>query len=411
MRNFLIAGATLMSMIAFTDCGNTKSSTSNGDSDTVVIATAGPDSTAISDINCDTILDDSVTINIIPDEYVDFYITPVMKAGRHVFGYAGDISRWGGWYLDNTLVGDDYMLRYDSVGPSSLKFDLVTRQVTVDLRSPSSAQKLKRFMRPIDGFKRFHRKQTVCVDSADTEEYGKIRTIGEFSLVADYIDGNEKSDMINQYVCKLACESGIAKMRVPSLSSLSSSQKVADRMSGLSDYILKKTIRVWQGPDGPTFIGSAALDIGVRAHIINPVYVTFAVSSYDRAGIGHGGITENFHTLDLNTGKDLRNKDIFLPNSLEKVQQLLYETIARDPRYSETHREGITGDDILSMRESWDDGEPLPEGALTTTGVVFSFQPYEIDSWAAGTYHFILPYEQLMPYLSSETRSLISATI
>ena len=49
----------------------------------------------------------------------------------------------------------------------------------------------------------------------------------------------------------------------------------------------------------------------------------------------------------------------------------------------------------------------LPDGALTNDGVVFSFQPYEIDCWAAGAYHFIVPYKKLQPYLTPKVKELL----
>lgn len=49
----------------------------------------------------------------------------------------------------------------------------------------------------------------------------------------------------------------------------------------------------------------------------------------------------------------------------------------------------------------------LPDGSLTDSGVVFSFQPYEIDCWAAGAYHFIVPYKKLLPYMTPKARRLI----
>lgn len=49
----------------------------------------------------------------------------------------------------------------------------------------------------------------------------------------------------------------------------------------------------------------------------------------------------------------------------------------------------------------------LPEAAFTEEGMVFSFQPYEIDCWAAGTYHFVVPYNKLMPYLTPGAKRLI----
>lgn len=36
--------------------------------------------------------------------------------------------------------------------------------------------------------------------------------------------------------------------------------------------------------------------------------------------------TETFHTMDMQTGKELSNEDIFIPKSEEKVKELLYVT-------------------------------------------------------------------------------------
>ena len=66
-------------------------------------------------------------------------------------------------------------------------------------------------------------------------------------------------------------------------------------------------------------------------------------------------------------------------------------------------------DAILEGTE-WEEPErdvkfELPDGSLTDSGVVFSFQPYEIDCWAAGAYHFIVPYKKLLPYMTQIGRA------
>lgn len=142
----------------------------------------------------------------------------------------------------------------------------------------------------------------------------------------------------------------------------------------------------------------------IRTHISNLKFVTVSLYGYDRIGTGHGMYTETFHTLDISTGKELENNDIFKSNSLEKVKMLLYESMANDPHYIGWNPEIKSAADIESRKFD------LPQGALTATGVVFSFQPYEIDCWAAGAYHFIVPYEKLMPYLRPEARRLISGS-
>lgn len=92
-----------------------------------------------------------------PDEAESLWTDTIMFAGGHSFGYSGDVSMWGGWLCDTMPVGDDQMLRYDSVGPSTLKLSLVTRKLVIDLRDPDAAAKIKVFMQPIDGFKRFNK--------------------------------------------------------------------------------------------------------------------------------------------------------------------------------------------------------------------------------------------------------------
>lgn len=102
------------------------------------------------------------------DESQELWIDTIMYAGGHSFGYSGDVSMWDGWYFDTIPVGDDQMLWYDSVGPSKLKLGLVTRNLIVDLKDPNAAAKIRAFMQPIDGFKRFHSKM-LCVRTAGNQ--------------------------------------------------------------------------------------------------------------------------------------------------------------------------------------------------------------------------------------------------
>lgn len=104
---------------------------------------------------------------------------------------------------------------------------------------------------------------------------------------------------------------------------------------------------------------------------------------------------------------------------------MLFEVMAKDPHYRAWNGDSITASEIQGKIEGWPSPNPvlegteweghdrevkfeLPDGALTDSGVLFSFQPYEIDCWAAGTFHFIVPYKQLRPYMTQETKRLIS---
>ena len=46
----------------------------------------------------------------------------------------------------------------------------------------------------------------------------------------------------------------------------------------------------------------------------------------------------------------------------------------------------------------------LPQPGLSDEGIVFSFQPYEIRCFAAGTFHFTIPYYRLRPYLTDKAK-------
>lgn len=353
------------------------------------------------------------------------WIDTIMFAKGHSFGYSGDVSDWDGWYYDTVRVGNDHMLTYDSVGPSSLRLDLVTRSITVDLGSKKAAGEIKKFLSPIDGFKRFEKEYTIALDSVYDEDYGIIRCLGKISFTADYVDTcNTDAGKINRFMVDLVYNSGDTEMGAPALTSLYIGYK-RPRQSGkkydgavkdmaiLSDFIRDKTVEWWKEDDDLPYEGSAATSLAVRGNIANSSFVTFSVYDYNRMGSGHGGYIETFHSFDIKNGKELSNTDIFNPKMLDKVKLLLYDVMANHPRYTAWNRGIKSATDVQArfegtkLDEQEDSEFALPQGALTNSGVVFSFQPYEIGCWAEGAYHFVIPYKSLMPYLTSRTKDLL----
>ncbi len=365
------------------------------------------------------------------------WIDTIMCAGGHTFGYGGDVSMWGDWYFDTIPVGDDRMLSCDSVEPSTLRLNLVTRQLIVDLVSPDVADKIKDFLNPVDGFKRFQRESEVCLDSIEDEEYGTMKCTGHVSIVADYADsGNKYADKINRFICNLTDVSENESVNIPALSAFYAGYNptkyyrpvytgAADDMSDLSDFVANRTFENWKIVDDLAYIGSMVADLAIRANIVTPKFVTFSMYEYEREGIGHGMYTETFHTFDMESGEELSNDDIFKSRTLDKVKWLLFEAMADDSRYTEWNPDIKSAEDVASRIDKWQSPNPvlegtelegldnglefeLHDGALTDSGVVFSFQPYEIDCWAAGAFHFIVPYKKLMPYLTPKVKGLIS---
>ncbi len=89
---------------------------------------------------------------------------------------------------------------------------------------------------------------------------------------------------------------------------------------------------------------------------------------------------------------------------MENIRSLLVEEVKKLPKYKEWHPNieeflcvGDENDQASGMRR-------LPQPGLSDKGVVFSFQPYTVSCYAAGTFHIMIPYEQLKPYLTERAK-------
>lgn len=338
----------------------------------------------------------------------------ITSANGHSFTCKGDVTFWDGWYFDTIPVGDNIMLSYDSIAPSQIKLSLVTRDIVICLHDKDAANKIRSFMNPIKGFKRFYKDYEVTLDSILDKESGVLRCIGYYSFSVDYADTCAKNaDKINRFICKLTDISKNETVNVPELSALYAGFQSTkyyrpaytgneNNMLNLSDFLANKTFENWKR-GGNTDESSNGARLQIRAHIANSKFVTVSLHDYDRIGPCHGMYSETFHTLDLESEKELTNKDLFKSKSFDKVKQKLSEVMARDEHYIAWNPDGPEGKKSNSEIKFY-----LPEGAMTETGIVFSFQPYELNCWAAGAFHFIVPYKDLIPYMTTKSKKLVS---
>ena len=81
-------------------------------------------------------------------------------------------------------------MTYDSVGPSTLKLSLVTRDLILDLGDPYAILKIKNFMQPLPGFKLFRKSYEQRLDSVVDEEYGAYNYMGSFTFLAECPDSS-----------------------------------------------------------------------------------------------------------------------------------------------------------------------------------------------------------------------------
>ena len=134
-------------------------------------------------------------------------------------------------------------------------------------------------------------------------------------------------------------------------------------------------------------------------------YVVFLSQDYVYLGGAHGGVTgRGGLTFDKKDGV-LVDK-MLDPASLDAIQPLL--------------RKGLTkyfsDEDMEITQEELDNYLFLESGVIPFPawtprpgegGLVFTYQQYEIASYAAGMPEFTIPFEDLLPYLTPEAKALV----
>jgi hypothetical protein len=136
----------------------------------------------------------------------------------------------------------------------------------------------------------------------------------------------------------------------------------------------------------------------------NSRFVTFQECASDYGGGAHGLYSERLLSFDHVHNQEIDNSYLFKPGCEEELVNLLVEEAQKSPYYriSESSiREGVTNTD--------EDGNPvegytLPTPGLSEDGVVFSFQPYEISSFADGAFHFVIPYARVRHLLTNRAK-------
>lgn len=234
---------------------------------------------------------------------------------------------------------------------------------------------------PPQGFTRIERTQEMYV-SSDTTGSTDFHDTGTFEFSLDYpTDGNVNSDMIKRFLTVISDS--------PEYGSV-------DDINIFFSYLSRKILKIWRQDHTYSAANNEAL-LSLRVHALQPRFITFS-KRYCVIESGRQRIEEEtFHTFDLNTGKELANDDIFLPDHLHDAKMALSEVILNDPDYREWHPDAIHCD-------KEDLRYDLPQGALTDEGVIFSYQVNEMAPVEA--LHFIVPYAILAPYMQKRWQYL-----
>lgn len=138
--------------------------------------------------------------------------------------------------------------------------------------------------------------------------------------------------------------------------------------------------------------------IDLHAHILTDKFVTYQkYISYYTGGM-HGYYKECLNSFDFIHQENVDWNYLFEEQYNEKIWDLLTEVAFEDEKYKNSH-DDYDLEDVRSQLQ----GDDVDLG-LGDEGVVFSYQPYEIGSFADGTFHFTISYEKLKPYLTDKAK-------
>lgn len=174
---------------------------------------------------------------------------------------------------------------------------------------------------------------------------------------------------------------------------------VAERMN---DFIAEYKVAAKENKEvyaemGLDFIDAKwSCEVQIQVLLNTPNLLTLRYDEFNFTGGAHGNMATRFFNFDMRTGKLLQLKDILADkpgadNLLMPLAQKAFRTSMRKQ-----------GRSMESIDENFN-FDKLPENfAITQTGLLFSFDPYEVGAFSEGTLQFEIPYNDLLQLINRD---------
>lgn len=146
-------------------------------------------------------------------------------------------------------------------------------------------------------------------------------------------------------------------------------------------------------------------DFSLTKEYETPRYVVFSSIDYIYLGGAHGGVTgEGSVTYDKRNG--LQFTDFLKEDALEPMQPLLLKGLTE---YFSDNDGSVTEDNVREFLFLDGDTIPFPVWTPSPTedGLSFTYQQYEIAAYAMGMPSFIIPFDDVKPFLTPEAIDLL----
>lgn len=130
--------------------------------------------------------------------------------------------------------------------------------------------------------------------------------------------------------------------------------------------------------------------------------VVLTTTAYVYTGGAHGLESITYKNLDVKNKKEIALKDLFLPNFNSKLTKIAESIFRKD--------EGLTQTEPLENYFFENKAFTLNNNfAITKKGLLFTYNPYEIKSYAEGTTNLLIPYLKIKNLI--KPKSFISTYI
>ncbi len=148
-----------------------------------------------------------------------------------------------------------------------------------------------------------------------------------------------------------------------------------------------------------------SFDIQVKKEFENDKCVTYTYLLDQYLGGAHGGRTHYGATFRKSDGKIMTNfitnndsSDEGLNNIIKKGLMKYWEIDNEETLYEYTWENAVT---------KYYAAQPEHSPCFVKDGLLFSYQEYEIAAYAAGAPEFVVPYDEIMKYLTPSAQDLL----
>lgn len=314
-------------------------------------------------------------------------------------------------YDNKKIYLEDPTLWYDSISTEEkYKFYIcmADKEMVMDFKDKESLAKMAQLNTMPTSFRRF-RKDTF------TGAYNKIM----FSICVDFMrPGVKHAETVNTWLAGMVEEVAIQNeledsqhITVPPRTITDEKDKAALARRAADGYF--NMLREETGSsDLDDDIGRCFRDIYLKAWHATGRYVTMLKYTYDHWGGAHGYFTEELMSYDPESQRTIDWEFLFKQECTKQVLDLFYKNVQENTKYQQccsVYSGRVLSEMFTLHKDEGNDDEKIvmPRPGLGEKGVVFSFQPYQLSSFADGTFHFTILYEELAPYLTNEAKRLL----